>query len=98
MAVSFLNIFKISPDTIGEELGETARREVLEETGIDSEFIGVLCMRHLHGFRYNCSDFYYVCLMKALNTDIKKCDQELQECTWMDVCIPPCNHIVIDSV
>lgn len=69
----------------GEELGVTARREVVEETGIDSEFLGVLCMRHLHGFRYNCSDFYYVCLMKALTHDIKICDQELVDCQWMDV-------------
>lgn len=69
----------------GEEISETARREVLEETGIDSEFVGILCMRHQHNFRYGCSDLYYVCLMKALTTNIKQCEQELSACTWMDV-------------
>jgi len=69
----------------GEDLHVTARREVLEETGIDSEFQGVICFRQQHNFRYGCSDFYFICLMKALTTEIKKCDQEIAECQWMDV-------------
>lgn len=63
----------------------TAEREVFEETGIRSKFVGVLCFRHQHKFRYNCSDFYHVCLMKALTTDITKCENEILDCRWMKV-------------
>lgn len=63
----------------------TAAREVLEETGIEAEFIGILCYRHYHGFRYGTSDFYHACLLKATTTEIKRCDAEIQECRWMKV-------------
>ncbi|KAH3894142.1 hypothetical protein DPMN_018300 [Dreissena polymorpha] len=68
-------------------LGEAARREVLEETGIDTEFLGIICFRHMLNYRYGCSDFYYICLMRPVNAEqpIKKCEQEIAACKWMDV-------------
>ncbi|XP_052257337.1 uncharacterized protein LOC127862301 [Dreissena polymorpha] len=70
-----------------EMLGEAARREVLEETGIDTEFLGIICFRHMLNYRYGCSDFYYICLMRPVNAEqpIKKCEQEIAACKWMDV-------------
>ncbi|XP_056003054.1 nucleoside diphosphate-linked moiety X motif 6-like [Ostrea edulis] len=69
----------------GEELETTARREVLEETGINSEFVSVLGFRHQHNFRFGCSDWYFVCLMKALTNEIKHCPQEIAECKWISL-------------
>ncbi|KAL8594458.1 hypothetical protein ACOMHN_018166 [Nucella lapillus] len=69
----------------GEDLADTARREVLEETGIDSELISLLAFRHMHQYRYGCSDLYFVCLMRPLTTDIKPCPVEVADCRWMDL-------------
>ncbi|XP_067930010.1 uncharacterized protein [Watersipora subatra] len=69
----------------GEDIAVTARREVLEETGVESEFVGVLCYRHFHAFRYGCSDTYQACLLRATSSEIRKCDQEILEARWMKV-------------
>lgn len=71
----------------GEEIFETARREVLEETGIETEFVGVSSFRHQVNYRYGCADFYFICVMKPAKTDqtIKLCAQEIANCKWVDV-------------
>jgi len=71
----------------GEEIADTAKREVREETGIDAEFIGVIAFRHQQKYRYGCGDFYFICLMRPSKTDqqINKCDQEIAACKWIDV-------------
>lgn len=69
----------------GEDLAVTARREVVEETGIEAEFVSVLGFRHQHNFRFGCSDWYFICLMKALTTEIKHCPQEIAECKWISI-------------
>lgn len=80
-----LNSFYI----LGEEIYETARREVLEETGIDTEFVGVISFRHQLSYRYGCADFYFICVMRPVNNDqtIKQCAQEIANCKWVDVSI-----------
>ncbi|XP_022106616.1 nucleoside diphosphate-linked moiety X motif 6-like [Acanthaster planci] len=70
---------------LGEELAETAKREVLEETGIKAEFVSILSFRHQHKYRFGLSDIYFVCHMKALTTEITACPQEIEECKWMDL-------------
>ncbi|XP_070206088.1 uncharacterized protein [Littorina saxatilis] len=70
---------------IGEDLADTARREVREETGIDSEFVSLLAFRHLHKYRFGCSDMYFICVMKPLTTQIKPCPVEIADCRWMDL-------------
>lgn len=67
----------------GEHFAETARREVLEETGVECEFVTLLCLRHMHGYRYGCSDVYAVCLMRATSTAIRRCQFEITDCAWM---------------
>ncbi|GFO15071.1 nudix hydrolase 8-like [Plakobranchus ocellatus] len=69
----------------GEELDETAKREVSEETGVPCEFVCVLAFRHMHNYRHGCSDFYYVCLLRPLSLEIKPCPNEIAECKWLDL-------------
>jgi ADP-ribose pyrophosphatase YjhB (NUDIX family) len=48
-----------------ESFGETAAREVLEETGVHCRFRSVLSLRHLQGgAAFGVSDIYVVCLMR----------------------------------
>lgn len=84
MYLSFLNN-KMASLLSGEDLAVTAMREVVEETGIEAEFVSVLGFRHQHNFRFGCSDWYFICLMKALTTEIKHCPQEIAECKWISV-------------
>ncbi|RDD36543.1 Nudix hydrolase 8 [Trichoplax sp. H2] len=69
----------------GEEIMETAKREVFEETGIHTEFESLLCFRHLHNFRFGCSDIYFICLMKPLNEDIQIDKGEIGACKWLNI-------------
>lgn len=86
----------------GEELSNAVEREVLEETGIRSRFQGVLLMRHLHQFAFDCSDMYFVCLLRPLSKQIINCDSEIEQCQW--ACIEkirqhlsPFNLLAIDK-
>lgn len=69
----------------GEDIAQTAKREVYEETGIEAEFVSVICFRHQHNFRFGCSDFYFVCLMKPVGGEIRPCPHEIAACKWIDV-------------
>ncbi|KAK3598957.1 hypothetical protein CHS0354_024629 [Potamilus streckersoni] len=69
----------------GEDLADTAKREVLEETGVHCEFQSVIAFRHQHNYRYGCDDWYFVCLMRATSEKIKTCEQEIAFCKWMDI-------------
>ena len=71
--------------SLGENIAETAMREVKEETGIDTEFISLLCFRHMHQFRWGNSDFYFTCLLRPLTTDIVIDQSEIADCKWMKV-------------
>ena len=71
--------------SLGENIAETAMREVKEETGIDTEFISLLCFRHMHQFRWGNSDFYFTCLLSPLTTDIVIDQSEIADCKWMKV-------------
>ena len=72
--------------TAGEELWETAVRETWEETGIKSEFVSMLCFRHMHGYRWGTDDIYFACLLRPLTTDITIHPAEIAAAKWMDVC------------
>ena len=67
----------------GEDLATAAQREVLEETGIACQMESVVATRHTHGAAFNCSDFYFIVLMRPKNTDITMCEEELSACQWM---------------
>ena len=37
---------------LGERLSDVAKREVFEETGVRATPVGVLCFRHMQGFKF----------------------------------------------
>ncbi|XP_018323815.1 nudix hydrolase 8 isoform X2 [Agrilus planipennis] len=69
----------------GENLIDAAIREVQEETGIDTEFISLLTLRHGHFGLFDCSDMYFVLALKPLTQNIVKCEREINFCEWMDI-------------
>ncbi|KAK3750650.1 hypothetical protein QZH41_012828 [Actinostola sp. cb2023] len=38
-----------------------------------------------HNFRFECSDLYFVCVMKPLNTNINRDPTEISDAKWMDL-------------
>ncbi|XP_018416630.1 PREDICTED: nucleoside diphosphate-linked moiety X motif 6 isoform X2 [Nanorana parkeri] len=71
----------------GEDIGATAVREVLEETGIKSEFKSLLSIRqqHNHPGAFGKSDMYIICRLKPLSYSINFCPHECVRCEWMDL-------------
>jgi hypothetical protein len=49
---------------LGEDLGQTACREVMEETGVVTEFVSLVAFRHQHGNAFGASDSAPVCLRR----------------------------------
>eukprot|EP00817_Percolomonadidae_sp_ATCC50343_P004112 CAMPEP_0117429798 /NCGR_PEP_ID=MMETSP0758-20121206/9327_1 /TAXON_ID=63605 /ORGANISM="Percolomonas cosmopolitus, Strain AE-1 (ATCC 50343)" /LENGTH=223 /DNA_ID=CAMNT_0005217157 /DNA_START=45 /DNA_END=713 /DNA_ORIENTATION=- len=68
---------------LGESIGETAVREVFEETGIQAEFVRLIGFRHLQNFRFHTDDLYFVCVLKPLSFNITIDDGEIAEAQWM---------------
>ncbi|MYC28714.1 MAG: NUDIX domain-containing protein [Chloroflexi bacterium] len=69
----------------GEHLVDAAIREVLEETGVHTQFESLACFRHWHGYRYGKSDIYFVCRLSPLSSQITMQEEEIEECLWMPV-------------
>ncbi|CAI8615900.1 unnamed protein product [Vicia faba] len=67
----------------GEEIWETAVREVKEEAGVDSEFVEVLAFRQSHASFFEKSDLFFVCLLRPLSSDIKIQEVEIEAGKWM---------------
>eukprot|EP00041_Stephanoeca_diplocostata_P029483 m.871678 g.871678 ORF g.871678 m.871678 type:complete len:284 (-) comp23568_c0_seq54:2488-3339(-) len=56
---------------LGEDLPDTAQREVWEETGIQTAFESILGFRQQHALTYGRSDIYVVCLMRPHGTGVQ---------------------------
>ncbi|NXV13296.1 NUDT6 protein, partial [Cepphus grylle] len=71
----------------GEDIGDTAVREVFEETGIKSEFKSILSIRqqHEHPGAFGKSDMYIICRLQPSSFNISFCQQECLRCEWMDL-------------
>ena len=69
----------------GEHIADGVKREVQEETGIETEFMSLVCFRHWHGYRYGKSDIYFICTLKPLTTEIVRQEAEIHACQWMPV-------------
>eukprot|EP00357_Protocruzia_adherens_P003773 CAMPEP_0115012986 /NCGR_PEP_ID=MMETSP0216-20121206/25102_1 /TAXON_ID=223996 /ORGANISM="Protocruzia adherens, Strain Boccale" /LENGTH=295 /DNA_ID=CAMNT_0002382225 /DNA_START=46 /DNA_END=933 /DNA_ORIENTATION=- len=67
---------------IGESLGETAMREVFEETGIETEFVSLLSLREKHNYYFGHSDLYFVALLKPKTLEITPCPTEIKAAKW----------------
>jgi ADP-ribose pyrophosphatase YjhB (NUDIX family) len=69
----------------GEYVGEAAVREVREETGIESEFKGVITLREKKNYNFGRNDIYFICLLEPLNTTIDMCQVEVAKCKWISI-------------
>ncbi|KAM7234191.1 hypothetical protein CapIbe_014349 [Capra ibex] len=71
----------------GEDIGDTAVREVFEETGIKSEFQSLLSIRqqHTHPGAFGKSDMYIICRLKPYSFTINLCQHECLKCEWMNL-------------
>ncbi|XP_061441131.1 nucleoside diphosphate-linked moiety X motif 6 [Rhineura floridana] len=69
----------------GEDIGNTAVREVFEETGIKSEFKSLLSIRqqHRHPGAFGKSDMYIICRLEPSSFKIRLCQQECLRCEWI---------------
>ncbi|KAA0709835.1 Nucleoside diphosphate-linked moiety X motif 6 [Triplophysa tibetana] len=67
--------------------GDTAVREVFEETGVRSEFRSLLSIRqqHKHPGAFGMSDMYLICRLHPLSYDINFCTHECLRCDWLDL-------------
>ncbi|XP_058292708.1 nucleoside diphosphate-linked moiety X motif 6 isoform X2 [Hylobates moloch] len=70
-----------------EDIGDTAVREVFEETGIKSEFRSLLSIRqqHTNPGAFGKSDMYIICRLKPYSFTINFCQHECLRCEWMDL-------------
>ncbi|XP_045448611.1 nudix hydrolase 8-like [Melitaea cinxia] len=69
----------------GEDIVEAAKREVKEETGVDSKFTSLITFRHTHNMTFGNSDIYVLLLMKALSDVITISQREVKDCKWMNI-------------
>jgi len=70
---------------VHENIGTCAEREVREETGITAAFKGVMGFRHMHNFRFQRGDIYFLCLLKPTSFDIQFDHEEIAACQWFSV-------------
>lgn len=68
-----------------EDIDLAAKREVLEETGIDTEFVGIVSFQQSHNAQFGKSDMFFVCLLTPKTFEIKKQESEIFACEWIDV-------------
>ena len=54
---------------VGESIGETAEREVWEETGIKAKHVGILAFRELLKFHFDQQDMYFICLLELMESE-----------------------------
>ncbi|EZA56407.1 hypothetical protein DMN91_009843 [Ooceraea biroi] len=67
----------------GENIEAAAKREVLEETGIQADFKCLISFRHGHDYFFGCSDMYMIAYLTPQNFEIERCKREISECRWM---------------
>lgn len=73
---------------LDEHFVDAVIREVAEETGVQTKFDSLVCVRHALGgsnsFGFGCSDLYFVIALKPETHEITKCEREIARCEWMD--------------
>ncbi|XP_034830352.1 uncharacterized protein [Maniola hyperantus] len=69
----------------GEDIVSAAKREVKEETGVETKFLSLITFRHTHDMMYGNSDIYILLMMKALTEKIQLSQREVKACQWIDI-------------
>ena len=69
----------------GEHLADGVIREVFEETGVRTEFQGLLSFRHHHRGQFGASNIYAVCRLKPLSREIAIDGNEIGQAMWVPV-------------
>lgn len=68
----------------GEDITAAVQREIFEETGITAKFEEMICFRQQTNFTFGLTDIYFICKLKAETYEIKKDDDEIEDCKWLD--------------
>ena len=68
-----------------EHIVDAVRREIFEETGIETRFQSLVCFRHWHEYRDDNSDIYFVCRLEPISFTLNRQEDEIEECLWMPV-------------
>lgn len=66
----------------GEDIADAAMREVLEETGVKTEFVKLLCFRQAHNILFGKSDLFFVCVLRPLTKEVTHQEIELVAADW----------------
>ncbi|KJH42035.1 hydrolase, NUDIX family [Dictyocaulus viviparus] len=67
----------------GENIFETASREVLEETGVRATGRAIICFRQAGVSQFkSVGDIFFICLMDVIDGEIKSCPKETADCKW----------------
>jgi 8-oxo-dGTP pyrophosphatase MutT (NUDIX family) len=67
-----------------ERIQDSIQREVLEETGIESEFVSIVGFTTKHPYQFGKSNLHFICRMKALTQSINIQDtEEIEDAKWM---------------
>jgi len=69
----------------GEDFVETVIREVREETGVTGSLLGIVSLRHSHGYRFGQGDIYVVVKLRAASEEINMDENELMGACWMSL-------------
>ena len=67
----------------GEDIADGVRREVFEETGIETEFQGLMAVTHAPRWIFGRASLYLVCALRPLNREIVRQESEIAEARWM---------------
>lgn len=68
---------------VGEDISDGVRREVREETGVETEFQGLVAVTHAPRWIFGRASLYLVCLLRPLSREIVRQESEIAEATWM---------------
>lgn len=58
-------------------------REVFEETGVKTKYVGLLGFRLLSPVKFGCDDIYFACLLEAESKEINIDKDEISESKWV---------------
>lgn len=78
----------------GELISEGVVREVFEETGVRTEFKGLISFRHHHAGQFGTSNIYALALLTPLSHEITMDEEEIGKAQWM----PLDEYLAMDTV